>query len=161
MTSNRWASIRNSYDLVAASMIAVVAVVFTSLGVQSVLLRSVVAVPLVLLLPGYTLVALLFPERRRLEQIERILYAVGLSLAIAVLMGLFLNVTPWGISATSFAVMLGAITLAASTGALVRREQGSFNPLNRKDLHLFRFKPIQIALMAYAGLLIVCAVILS
>jgi uncharacterized membrane protein len=60
-------------------------------------IRTVLGLPLMLFLPGYALVALLFPAKSGLEGIERAALSVGISVAIVPIIGLVLNNTSFGI----------------------------------------------------------------
>jgi len=60
-------------------------------------LRIVVSLPVLLFIPGYCLIAALFPKEGDVDLAERFLLSIGLSLAIVPLIGLGLNFTPWGI----------------------------------------------------------------
>ena len=59
--------------------------------------RIVLGLLLVLFLPGYSLIAALFPRRGDLDGIERIALSFGLSIAVVPLIGLALNYTQYGI----------------------------------------------------------------
>src|SRR5919205_467104 len=59
-------------------------------------LRPLLAVPLVLFLPGFALTVILF-ERERLGIPERLMLSVGLSVALTALVGLLLNWTRLGL----------------------------------------------------------------
>jgi uncharacterized membrane protein len=59
--------------------------------------RIILGLPLVLFLPGYALIAALFPRKDDLDGIERIALSFGLSIAISPLLGLGLNYTPFGL----------------------------------------------------------------
>lgn len=61
-------------------------------------LRIILGLPLVLFIPGYILLSALFPGRGSLSGIERITFSIGLSIAVAIIIGIILNYTPWGIS---------------------------------------------------------------
>jgi uncharacterized membrane protein len=60
-------------------------------------LRVVLALPLMLFIPGYCVIAALFPKDGDINLIERFVLSFGLSIAIVPLIGLGLNFTPWGI----------------------------------------------------------------
>ena len=61
-------------------------------------LRIVLGLPFVLFCLGYSLLSALFPRQGSLGGIERITLSFGSSIAVAILIGLILNYTPWGIS---------------------------------------------------------------
>jgi uncharacterized membrane protein len=61
------------------------------------IIRTLLGIPLVLFIPGYVLIAALFPRMDDLDGIERIALSFGLSIAVVPLLGLGLNFTPWGI----------------------------------------------------------------
>jgi len=89
-------------------------------------LRVVVALAFVLFAPGYALVAALFPERGAsddggIDGLERAVLSFGASLAVVPLVGLVVNFTPWGITLAPVVVSLGALTLALTALAGVRR----------------------------------------
>lgn len=84
-------------------------------------LRLVFALPLVLFLPGYSLVAALFPGGDDLEPIERIALSFGLSIAIVPLVGLTLNYTPWGIRPVPVLISLLLLTGTLALVAHLRR----------------------------------------
>jgi uncharacterized membrane protein len=90
-------------------------------------LRIFFALPLVLVLPGYALTAALFPGRS-LGLAERALFSLGLSLAVAILGGLALHWAPVGLRASSWAVLLGNVTLLGCLVALVRRVRRPAEP---------------------------------
>lgn len=74
-----------------------------------VFLRWILGASFVLFLPGYALTTAIFPQKD-LDSVERIAVSFGLSLAVAPLIGLMLNFTPWGITLTPMLICLGSIT---------------------------------------------------
>jgi hypothetical protein len=84
--------------------------------------RLIVGSVLVLLLPGFAITAATFAGRR-LDTAERLLFSLGLSLAIGALGGIVLNGLPFGLGTASWTILLGGITLAAGTVWLVRRRR--------------------------------------
>lgn len=86
-------------------------------------LRILFGIPLVLFIPGYALIAALFPAARDLDGIERIALSFGLSIAVVPLTGLVLNYTPWGIRLDPIIVSLSLITVSLCLLAQYRRTQ--------------------------------------
>ena len=86
-------------------------------------IRTVISLPMVLFLPGYALVSVLFPEKDGLEGMERIALSIGINIAILPLIGLALSYTPWGIKEIPLLTSLSVITLLLCGAAYVRRMQ--------------------------------------
>ena len=84
-------------------------------------IRIILGLPLVLFLPGYSLIATLFPRKDDLDAIERIALSFGLSIAITPLLGLALNYTPFGIRLSPVLIVLSVFTISLAMGAYVRR----------------------------------------
>ena len=84
-------------------------------------LRVLFGVPLVLFIPGYALIAALFPASRDIDGIERVALSFGLSIAIVPLTGLALNYTPWGIRLDPIVTCLSILTIALCLAAQYRR----------------------------------------
>lgn len=119
---------RKPGDLPVVMVLAGAGVVVTLLGVANPLARALFALPLVLVLPGYALLAATFP-RRALDGTARLALSVGVSLAVACLGGFLLHWTPAGLRAESWALLLGGVTLGAGAVALGRR--GPAAPVTR------------------------------
>ncbi|WP_394326043.1 DUF1616 domain-containing protein [Methanosarcina horonobensis] len=86
-------------------------------------IRTVLGLPLVLFLPGYALVALLFPANNGLEGIERAALSVGMSVATVPLIGLVLNNTSFGIREMPLLASLSLLIILTCAAAYVRRRQ--------------------------------------
>ena len=86
-------------------------------------IRIILGLPLVLFLPGYSLIATLFPRKDDLDAIERIALSFGLSIAITPLLGLALNYTPFGIRLSPVLIVLSVFTVSFAIGAYVRRSR--------------------------------------
>lgn len=99
---------------------AVAAALPRLLAIDATPLTVVLGLPLALFLPGYPLTALLWPGRRW-EGIERIALALGLSLALAVVSGLVLNWTPWGVGGVQQTAVLALVAVGGALLALLRR----------------------------------------
>ena len=108
-------------DLIVTAFIAALNVALALFPIYVPVIRIILALPLIFVLPGYTLSEVLF-RKRSLNASERLLFSLGLSLAIDILGGLFLNILPVGLQATSWAALLGLLTLAFSLlAAYLRR----------------------------------------
>jgi uncharacterized membrane protein/LysM repeat protein len=85
-------------------------------------LRVILGLPFLVFLPGYTLIAALYPRRNDLEGSERLALSLGLSIAVVPLIALALNYSPWGIRLNpilAFGTLF--IVLAAALAAYRRR----------------------------------------
>jgi uncharacterized membrane protein len=85
--------------------------------------RNILGLFLVLFLPGYSLIAALFPAKSDLEWIERLALSFGMSIAVVPLMGLGLNYTPWGIRFIPILISLSAFILLMCGIAYLRRKE--------------------------------------
>ncbi|ELZ65948.1 hypothetical protein C457_15357 [Haloferax prahovense DSM 18310] len=125
-----------------ADLLAVVVVVVltcgavTVPGVRDTPLRIVLGLPCVLFVPGYAVIAALFPEagpsvaadgdadaadRTGIDGIERVALSFGTSIAVVSLLGLLLNFTPWGLRLVPIVVSIGALTVVAAVVGSRRR----------------------------------------
>ncbi|HOT03353.1 MAG TPA: DUF1616 domain-containing protein [Methanolinea sp.] len=83
--------------------------------------RVILALPMVLFFPGYSLIAALFPGRGEIDGLERLALSFGLSIAVVPLIGLVLNYTPFGIRLDPVVTSLVIFTLCMAVSAQVRR----------------------------------------
>jgi uncharacterized membrane protein len=90
--------------------------------------RGFIAFIFVVFLPGNCLVNLLFRGKNSLDLIEGIVLSVALSLSLAGLIGLFLGLSPIGITFESITISLSITVLALATAAFVRRLKESSVP---------------------------------
>ena len=84
-------------------------------------LRSALGLLMVLFIPGYALIAVLFPGNKGLDGITRAGLSFGLSIVATPLIGLGLNYTPWGICLDQVMVCFAVFSLACCAAANVRR----------------------------------------
>ena len=107
-------------------------IVYTVVMASVLLIFSVgnlLAVLLVLFVPGYIVVAAIFPGDAEIDFVERIALSFGLSIAIVPLLGLLLNFTPWGIR---FAPVIATITIfTLCAGYLAYRRRMRLKPEQR------------------------------
>jgi uncharacterized membrane protein len=108
-------------DLLLAAILALATLAFTLTPLSELPVRIPLGLAMVLFVPGYTLIAALFPKKADLEGIERTALSFGLSIAVVPLIGLGLNYTPWGIRLTPVVVSLAVFTTAMAAAACWRR----------------------------------------
>ncbi len=84
-------------------------------------LMMVLGLILVVFLPGYSLVAALFPIRDDLVVIERVALSFGLSIIVVPILGLILNFTTFGIRLIPLLIILSTFTISLSLIAWFRR----------------------------------------
>jgi Protein of unknown function (DUF1616) len=94
----------------AAATLASLVLTFFSSGPE-IYLRYIFGGLLVLFLPGFSLVELLYAKKQELEDLTRMALSIGLSLAIVPLIGLVLNYTPFGIRLYPVAICLTLLTI--------------------------------------------------
>ncbi len=82
----------------------------------------------VFLIPGNSLVNILFRKRNKLDIIEEAVLSVALSFGIVGLVGLFLGLSPVGINFTSITVSLGGITIALAVTAYILKTRDLTHP---------------------------------
>ncbi len=132
---------KDPWDLYAAVGYAVfMAAILLALNVGNLL-----AILLVLFVPGYVLVAALFPGsviegQREIDWIERITLSFGLSIAVVPLLGLLLNFTPWGIRFVPIVVTTTLFTVGVGFAAYWRRTR--LQPERRLSLTVDLGEPV-------------------
>jgi uncharacterized membrane protein len=120
-------------DLLLALAVGIVASVFTTASLLSdSILRSVVVIPIVLFVPGYSLIAAFFPRKDDITSVERVALSFGLSTVILPLLALGLNYTQWRLSVQSVATSATLFILVATVSAYVRRH--ALSPAERMDV---------------------------
>ena len=105
---------------------------------------------LVLVLPGYAVCAAAVPEQS-LKALERCALSLGVSLALAACAGLALHLTPWGIKAQSWTILLALVTLGACAVAYWRRLHCPTGAGLLEDVHL-ELPGTSVAMLAVAVL---------
>lgn len=122
---NDWLS-RYPRELLALPLIAVLAVLMEVAWPGQSVATAPAGLLLLFVLPGYTVQAAAAPQAC-LGAAERALLTVGISMAVATISGLLLNLTPWGLRPQWWALFLGTVSVAAGVVALLRSEGGAPN----------------------------------
>lgn len=102
---------------------------FQSLGLQG-LIRFAPGAVLVVGLPGYSLVRILFPgnftksgKTQAIDILTSFALTVVLSIVLVSIVGLVLNYTQWGVQLNSLVLSLSFLTLFLATAAIVRENR--------------------------------------
>jgi uncharacterized membrane protein len=135
-------------DLAATAALATVAALIVMLGPGLLPLRVILALPLVVALPGYSLTAALFPDRE-IDWARRLVLSVALSLCLGVVIGLALNLMPFGLRAGPWAAALLCVTLIATAVAVVRRRRR--RPIEPVTTRILRVRFVDVALILAAA----------
>jgi uncharacterized membrane protein len=85
--------------------------------------RYVFSFIFIVFLPGYCLVNILFLGKNSLDVVETLVLSVALSFGLAGLIGLFLGLSPIGITFVSITVSLGASVLVLAALAFIRKRK--------------------------------------
>src|SRR5229473_6559491 len=129
-------------DLIAAILVVAINVGWTQLPHPPLVIGIILALPLIFILPGYTLTQTLFRERlpapdpssnlilrpslkigQPINAADHIILSLGLSMAIDVVVGFALNILPIGLQGLSWIISLGLIiTIFALLVAFLRRK---------------------------------------
>lgn len=109
-------------DLLLVFLATILCVIFVTIPkLNETPVRIVLGLLFILFLPGYSLIAALFPKKDDLDGIERLALSFGLSIAVTPLIGLLLNYTPFGIRLTPILLSLSIFTVAMIIIAFMRR----------------------------------------
>lgn len=150
--------LRTHSDILAALAAATISAAIVLAPFDAGPIRVAAALLMVLVLPGYAIVTAAAPGRA-ITRAEQILLAGVMSLAAAILTGLALNLTPWGLAAPAWAASLWGITLVAGLVALARRQGLPADA--RPARHPFRFGWRYAVLTGLAGVIAIAAVSLA
>lgn len=141
---------RKSFDLILVIIFCMLAMGLTVFDATPKPIKTVLALPLIFVLPGYAVTAALF-MRAEFDRAKTLLFSLALSIVLTIWCGFVLNLTLWGIQAGSWAAILGNVTLCAAVVALVRR--GRSEPDPRPGLRLSLSDGALFSLAALATLL--------
>ena len=111
-------------DLVLILLTTIITVIFiNSAKLDHTIIRTILGIILVLFIPGYSLIAVLFPKMDDLNGIERGALSLGLSIAITPLVGLALNYTTFGINLSPILFSLSTFTIIMIFISYIRRRR--------------------------------------
>lgn len=145
-------------DLIAAMLVVAINAGWTQFPNRPLVIGIILALPLIFILPGYTLTQTLFRKRspapdpsnnlilrpslkigQPVSAVDHLILSLGLSMAIDVVVGFALNILPIGLQALSWTLSLGLITTGfALLAAFLRRKdivKGARNPKLRITMY--------------------------
>ena len=113
-----------SNDLFLIALLTALTIIFVTVpALNETVVRTVLGLIFILFIPGYSLIAALFPRKHDLDGIERLALSFGLSIAITPLIGLILNYTPYGIRLDPILIALSMVTFLLIAAAYLRRRR--------------------------------------
>ena len=86
-------------------------------------IRYVLGYTFIVFLPGYCLVNILFLGKNRIDFVETLVLSIALSFGLTGIIGLFLGLSPIGITFVPITVSLGALVLALAAIAYIRKNK--------------------------------------
>ncbi len=140
-------------DLLVTTSIAAMNVAWTLLPAHIPVVGIILALPLVLILPGYALAEVLF-HARFADIFQRLLFSSGLSMAVTIVTGFMLNLLPVGLQAISWAASLSLFTTFFSLMAVCRRQKSyilrTAQPWPRIAIHEYLLFGLAIAVTIFS-----------
>ena len=89
--------------------------------IEGTVLRTILGLFVIVVAPGYVLIAALYPGKANINGIMRMVLSLGMSVIIAFLIGLVLNFTAWGIRLEPVAICLAVFSIITALVANMRR----------------------------------------
>jgi uncharacterized membrane protein len=135
---------KHNRDLIVAILISGINIGWTQVPTHPLLINIILALPLISILPGYTLTQVLLSKRlpdpepvasndllpepgtkskRPVGAADQLVLSLGLSVALDVLLGFALNFLPMGLQTLSWTLALGLLTTLFALLALLRRKE--------------------------------------
>ncbi len=125
-------------DLIVALAICMLNILCILMPIAPPWLKTVLALPLIFVLPGYILTEMLF-HRRKIAMSHHLLLTLGLSVVIVIISGLLLNVLPSGLQSVSWVLCLSLITVTGILIAMIRRGKVAGREIRIKVLHIYEY----------------------
>ncbi len=147
-------------DLYGAMAWTVLAVLMVFLLPDGSFIRVLVSIPLLLIIPGYAFVSILWPDKQPAEGswtsmdiTNRLVLSLGLSLVLVAMIGAFLHFASLGITLLTFIAALSSFIFIACIIALFRRfslpEENRFNiNIDPRDYLAHMDKPVALVIAA-------------
>lgn len=114
-------SFYGNVDLLLLAIVSVLMLPLAVFGSGIILIGS--GLIYVLFCPGYALMSALFPRKKELDALERLALSIGMSIALTPLIGLVVNLSPFGIRIFTMLPAFSLFILAAAAVAWLRRRR--------------------------------------
>ena len=116
-------SLRLQSDLILIFIWTILAIAFMIIpSLNEAFIRKILILPIILFIPGYVLIAAIFPKKDGLDDIERLALSFGLSVAMVALLGLLLKFI-FGKGLLHLLLSLCLLTIIIIVFAAYRREK--------------------------------------
>ncbi len=109
--------------VVSFTVLTLVATYLISADSYLVGIRYVLGYSFIVFLPGYCLVNILFLGKNRIDFVETLVLSIALSFGLTGIVGLFLGLSPIGITFVPITVSLGTLVLALAAIAYIRKNK--------------------------------------
>lgn len=109
--------------VVSFTVLTLVATYLISADSYLIGIRYVLGYSFIVFLPGYCLVNILFLGKNRIDFVETLVLSIALSFGLTGIVGLFLGLSPIGITFVPITVSLGALVLALAAIAYIRKNK--------------------------------------
>ena len=158
-----------NFDLIGVILLVIINVGWTQLPSHPLIIGIILAVPLIFVLPGYTLTQALLCRQspapssnlilrpslkigQPVSAVDHIILTLGLSMTIDVIIGFILNVFPIGLGALSWTISLGLVTTVFTLLAayLRRRNHVKIEKIPRLRINIYKCVLIGLAILVAA-----------
>ena len=158
-----------NFDLIGVIFLVIINVGWTQLPSRPLIIGIILAVPLIFVLPGYTLTQALLCRQspapssnlilrpslkigQPVSAVDHIILTLGLSMTIDVIIGFILNVFPIGLRALSWTISLGLVTTVFTLLAayLRRRNHVKIEKIPRLHINIYKCVLIGLAILVAA-----------
>jgi Protein of unknown function (DUF1616) len=125
-------------DLIVGLAIVILNIVCMLVPLSPIWLDTILALPLIFVLPGYVLTEALF-YRRKIAGSHRLVLTFGLSIAIVILSGLLLNLLVPGLQRVSWVVCLSLCIVVGICIVMIRREKVEEQQIRIRWLRVYEY----------------------
>jgi uncharacterized membrane protein len=126
---------RHNLDVILAIIVAICNVGWSLLPIRQPIIGTLLALPLLFVIPGYLLTDMLL-QKRPPGIAHRIVLSLTVSLCMVLLSGFLLNLLPAGLNARSWGIYLGGLNALLGLLALLRRRKAIIYRVQARSVRL-------------------------